>query len=115
MVEYSEHLMRALSAFLILIIGLIIAQVVSNILRKFLKGVGLSQILEDQLKVKFPLEKHISNILKYLIYAITIILVLNKLGIPTRILQIILIILIVTIFIFIILYVKDENHILKRI
>ena len=107
MATYSELLINLLGAFLILILGLIIAQIFSNILRKFLRGIGINTVLEEQLKVKMPLENYISALLKYLIYFVTIIIVLGKLAIPTKVLQIILIMLIILIVVFIVLAFKD--------
>ncbi len=107
MVQYSETLINILSAFLILIIGLILAQILSNIIRKVIKGMEISKTLEDQLKIKFKLEKYLASIVKYILYLVTIILVLNKLGVSTRVLEIIFIIIIVAMIIFIILAFKD--------
>ena len=107
MAEYSELLIRILGAFLILILGLIVAQILSNILRKIIRGTEISKALEEQLKLKIPLESYISSFLKYLIYFITIIIVLSQLGISTKILQTILVILIILITIFVILAFKD--------
>ena len=107
MVLYSDLLINILSAFLILVIGLIIAQIGSNILRRFLRGTQLNKILDEQLKIKLNLENYLSLILKYLIYLITIILILNKLNVPTKILQVILIIFAILVLIFIIFAFKD--------
>ena len=107
MVLYSELLIKVLTAFLMLIIGLILSQIISNITRKFLRGAEVNKIIEQQLKLKIGLENYISSIIKYLIYLITIILVLNELGVSTKILQIVLVIVIILIAIFIILAFRD--------
>lgn len=107
MTQYSELLIRILGAFLILILGLIMAQILSNIIRKIIRGTEVSKALEEQLKLKIPIENYISSFLKYIIYFITIIIVLNQIGIPTKILQIILVILIILVAIFIVLAFKD--------
>ena len=107
MINYTEILIKVLGAFLILILGLIAGQVVSNIVRKFIKGTEISKTLEDQLKLKVAIERYASATLKYIIYLITVILILGQLGIPTKILQIILIIFLILIVIFIILAFKD--------
>lgn len=107
MAEYSELLIRILGAFLVLILGLIVANVLSNILRKFLRGIEISRVLEDQLHLKIKLENYLSTLLKYIIYLITIILILDQLGIPTKILQIILIVFIIIIIVFAVLAFKD--------
>src|SRR3989338_3632458 len=107
MVPYQELLIRLLTGFLILIMGLIIAQVTSNILRRFIKGIEVNKTLEQQLKIKINLENYISAIVKYIIYLITIIFALNQLGVSTKILQTILVVFIILIVIFIILAFKD--------
>ncbi len=107
MIDYSGLLIKILGSFLTIIMGLIIAQIISNITRKFLRGTEISKVLQKQLKIKLLVENYISSILKYLIYLITIILVLNQLGVPTKILQLILIIFIILITLFIILAFKD--------
>ena len=107
MIEYSNILIRIVGAFLILIIGLIASNIISNILRKFLRGTGISKTLQEQLKLKLLIENYVSSIIKYLIYLITAILVLNELGVPTKILQLILVIFVIIITIFIIFAFKD--------
>lgn len=107
MVQYNEFLIRVLTAFLMLIIGLILAKVISNIIRRFIRGIEVNKTLEKQLKLKINLENHVGSIVKYLIYLITMILILNQLGIPTKILQIILVIIIVLFVLFVILAFKD--------
>lgn len=107
MVLYSNLLINLLSAFLILILGLIAAQVLSNIIKRVIKGIEVNKVLEDQLKIKINLENYISLILKYTIYFITVILILNQLNVPTRTLQIILIIFVILVLIFIIFAFRD--------
>lgn len=107
MTQYSEFLIKLLSGFLILILGLIFAQVVSNILRRVIRGIEVNKTLEEQLKLKINLENYMSSIMKYIIYFITIILVLDQLGVPTKTLQIMLIIFIILVVVFIILAFKD--------
>ncbi|MBS3167548.1 mechanosensitive ion channel [Candidatus Woesearchaeota archaeon] len=105
--QYSEFLINIIGAFLILILGAIIAEVLSNILKKFIKGSGITNALEKQLKLKIPIEKYTASILKYIIYFATIIIALSRLGIPTKTLKIILIVIVILIIIFIILAFKD--------
>ena len=107
MVLYQDLLIKVLGAFLILILGLIIAQIVTNISRKFFKTISISKVLEEQLKLKIPLERYLSSTLKYIVYLITLILILNQLGIPSVTVQWILIIFLILITIFIILAFKD--------
>ncbi|MBI2148872.1 hypothetical protein HYU23_04275, partial [Candidatus Woesearchaeota archaeon] len=71
MALYSNILIKVLGAFLILILGLIAARIISNITRKIIRGTEVSKSIEEQLKIKVNLENYISSILKYLIYFIT--------------------------------------------
>lgn len=107
MVQYSETWLKLLTAFLVVILGLIIGQISSNIIKRFLKSMELNKILEDQLKIKLQLEKYLASTIKYIIYFATAIIALNTIGIPTRVLQIILIIFLILIILFIILAFKD--------
>lgn len=107
MVGYSDIVIKLLSAFLIAILGIILAQVSSNIIKRLLKGMEINKVVEEQLKVRWQLEKHLAYIIRYLIYFITLIIVLNTLGIPTRILQIIFVIFLIIILLFIVLAFRD--------
>ncbi|HLC86218.1 MAG TPA: mechanosensitive ion channel domain-containing protein [Candidatus Nanoarchaeia archaeon] len=107
MVEYSANFINIISAFLVLVLGLVIASITTNILRKVLREAELNKILQKQLKFKFPLENSLVSIVKYMIYGATFIFVLNQLGIPTFVLRIIFLVLIVIIIVFIVLAFKD--------
>ena len=54
-IEYQSLFINILGAFLIIILGLILGQIISNIIRRFIRGIGASKILEQQLKVKVKL------------------------------------------------------------
>ena len=107
MVEYSEAIIRLLAAFLIIILGLIIGNIVKNVTKRILKGAELNRVIEEQLKVKWNLEKHISNIAKYLVYTIMFIIFLDILGIPTKILWAVFIVVLIAVVLFIFLAFKD--------
>ncbi len=107
MVEYSESIIKAVSALLIILFGLLIANIINNLLRKLLRDVEINKIIKEQLKLRFNLSETLSSIVKYLIYAVTFIIVLSKLGIPTRTLQIVFIGIILFFVVFIILAFKD--------
>ena len=106
-IQYSDTFIKLLSAFLILIIGLILGQVASNIIKRLLKGLEINKVLEEQLKIKVQLERYLGGFIKYLIYFITVILVLNRIGVSTKVLQIILIIVLAIVIIFVVLAFKD--------
>src|SRR3989344_7609867 len=107
MVEYSDTLIRATSALLIVLFGLLIANIINNILRRFLRNIEINRILSEQLKLKISAEEFISFTLKYLIYFITIIIALTSLGVSTRILQMIFGIFLAVAIVFVILAFKD--------
>jgi len=107
MVEYSNTFIRILSAFLILILGLILANIITNILRRILREAEVNKILKEQLKVKLPIENLLVTIIKYIIYFAIFIFVLNQLGIPTFILQVIFIVILVVLIVFVVLAFKD--------
>ena len=107
MVEYSANFINIISAFLILILGLVIANIATNILRKVLREAEINKITEKQLKLKIPLENYIVYLVKYIIYAATFIFLLNQLGIPTFVLKVIFIIVLAIIIVFVVLAFKD--------
>lgn len=105
--EYSSLTISLLTAFLIVIITLVVANILSNIIKRILKGLELNQILHKQLKLKVPLEETLIAILKYLIYLLGFIVVLNQLGIPSKYLWIVFTIILIIIVVFTILSLKD--------
>ena len=120
MVQYTGFPIKVIGAFLTLIIGLVIATTLTNILRKFLRGIEVNRLVQQQLKIKILIEEKLVAVLKYLIYFVTITLILTQLGVSTRILVIILVVFLVIISIFLILAFKDwipnliSNFYLKR-
>src|SRR3989344_710402 len=107
MVEYSENIIKVVTALLILIFGLLIANILNNIIRKLLRDIEINKIIKEQLKINIKVEEIAASVIKYLIYAGTVIIALNKLGFSTRILQIILLVFILLALVFIALAFKD--------
>lgn len=107
MVVYSENIINIVTALLILLLGLLIAKIISNILKKLLKEVEINNIIKEQFKLNFNLSQLITSIIKYFIYAITIILVLNQLGVSKKTLQITFLIIVILAVIFTVLAFKD--------
>ena len=105
--QYSQLTINLLSAFLTLIITLVIGNILHNILRRILRGIELNKILEKDLKLKVQLEQTIANILKYIIYLIGLIAILNQLGISTQVIWTIFLVLLAIILIFTSLSLKD--------
>jgi len=100
MVIYSDTVIKIITSFLI-------ANVLSNILRKVLKEAEINKILAKQFKIKISVENYLVNIFKYLIYFAAAITVLNQLGIPTFILRIIFLVIVIIVIVFIVLAFKD--------
>jgi len=107
MVEYSENIIKVVTALLILIFGLLIANILNNIIRKLLRDIEINKIIKEQLKINIKVEEIAASVIKYLIYTGTVIIALNKLGFSTRILQIILLVFILLALVFIALAFKD--------
>ncbi len=107
MIKYTEFPIKVIGAFLILIIGLIIVTTLTNILRRFFRGIELNKLLQEQLKIKISVEEHLLSALKYIIYFIILTLILTQLGVPSNVLLIIAAIFLVLISIFLILAFKD--------
>jgi len=107
MIEYSNTAINVITVFLVILLGLIIANIFNNILRRFLRGFGLNKIIEEQLKKKIKLEEYFTSFIKYVIYLITLIIALDQLGLPTRFLKFIFIVIGLIIIIFTVLAFKD--------
>ncbi len=107
MAEYSEIIIKILTAFLIIILGLIIGNIIKNVLKRIIKGAELNKVAEEQLKVKWNLEKYISNAAKYFVYIIMFIILLDLLGIPTKILWAVFAVVLAAVILFIFLAFKD--------
>lgn len=107
MIDYKGLPIKVIGAFLTLIIGLILASTLINIVRRFLKGIEVNKLLNEQLKINIKFEEYIISILKYLIYFITLTLILTQLGASSRVLFIIAITFLVLISIFVIIAFKD--------
>ncbi len=107
MVEYSTTAINVITAFLIIILGLVIGSIFDNIIRRFLRGLEINSVLEEHLKIKLQLEQNLSTFVKYMIYFVAIIIALDKLGVPTKILRIVFIVLFILVIIFVVLAFKD--------
>ncbi|MDI6737854.1 MAG: mechanosensitive ion channel [Nanoarchaeota archaeon] len=102
----SAFMINLVAALVVLIVGIIGSIIVSRLFRKLLHSFEIDSVLKEQ-GVKIPFEEFTSNILKYLLYFMTVIWALNVLGLATTILQIILVVMLIVIIIFIILAFKD--------
>jgi len=107
MVYSAPWLINSLTALLIAVIGIVLAQIISNIVKKLLKGMGVNKLLEKELGISINIVKWVSWAIKWLVYVITLVLVLSQLGIPTKTLKIAFLIILALTGIFIILSSRD--------
>jgi len=101
------YIVRFIAAIVIILIGFIVARVLSRLTRKILHALETDKILRQQAGVKVPLEEFFTSIVKYLTYFAAVILALNQLGLTTVVLQIILFVALAILVGFIILAFKD--------
>lgn len=98
---------RLLAAFIILLIGFIIGKLFGKLAGRILHEVEIDSILSRAAGTAIKLEHGISVCITYLIYFVTIIMVLNQLGVTTTVLQMLLGAVIIIIIISIVLAIKD--------
>jgi len=103
----SQFSTKILISLIILFVGFIFGRILSKVMLKGLKKLGLNNIIKEAIGRKVLLEETISHLVLYLVYFISIVMALGHLNIATSILNIISIVVMVLIVIFIILGVKD--------
>jgi len=64
----------------LLLVGLVIGLLVKKILYKIIGKIGLNQLAPKKIK-KYNLQRNVSSIISYVIYVITIIIFLDRIGI----------------------------------
>jgi len=101
-----DYILSIIAAILIFVIGIIAGRLVSNLLKKFLISLKWTLFEKNKLK-EYAFELTISNLVKWAIYMVTIILTLQQLRVPNTALWIIAVIFIAIVIIFIILTFKD--------
>jgi small-conductance mechanosensitive channel len=102
----NPFISKLIVAVLILLIGLIIGKLIGTLAKRALNEVRLDKYLRSA-GLRLPLEKSLGNLASYIIYIIAIILCLDKLGLTTAILTIIVAIILIVIAISFLLAVKD--------
>ncbi len=107
MVEYSDVIIKLLTSFLVIILGIIIGNILKNVTKRVIKGSELNNMLKEQLRIKWNIENKIPNIIKYLVYTITFIMLLNVIGISTKILWVVFVIILFIVLLFILLAFRD--------
>ena len=106
MAGYSNITLNVISAFLILIIGLVLARILGNISKKTIKELEAERILK-KINIAVSLERIIPKIIKIIIYFITLMLVLGQLNISKSIIKNILVVIAILIAFLILLAFKD--------
>lgn len=79
---YSPLFSKILTAIITLLIGLTLGRAVGKIIHRVLKEFSLNKTVKKEAKIKISIEKGISDFTEYLIYFVTIIIVLSQLGLP---------------------------------
>lgn len=104
--DISAFMVKLVASLVILILGIIGSIIISRLFKKLLHSFEIDNVLKEQ-GIKIPFEEFTSNIVKYLLYFMSVIWALNVLGLATTILQIILILMLIIMIIFVILAFKD--------
>jgi small conductance mechanosensitive channel len=105
--EYSSGFAPFVGAFLILVIGLVLARVLGNTLRRIFKGMELNNLFQSALKLRFDAEKFFASFITWIAYFIVILLALFQLGISTQTIQIVFFVFIGVVVIIALLASKD--------
>ncbi len=94
-------------AAIILIIGIITAQIIGRITKKSLEKIKLNTFIKETFKTKIDLETIIPTIITYIIYFYFLLFSLSILGLNRIILSIIGIIVLIIIFLSILIFLRD--------
>lgn len=105
MFNYSQNIINVITALLVVLLGLFVANISSNSLRRILRNIEINNIFKEELKLS--LDGILSNITKYAIYFITAIIALNRIGVSTRTIQMVFLIFLAVAIVFVILAFKD--------
>ncbi len=107
-VQFVEGILnKGVISIIILLIGFIIGRLAGKVVQKFLHELNLDQLFKKATGVNASLEEIAGYSVKYLIYIICIIMVLDQLGLASRILDMILATILIIIIIAIFLGIKD--------
>jgi small-conductance mechanosensitive channel len=104
--DVSFFLGKLVASLVIVLMGLVFGTIIGRLITKILHSFEIDKVLSEQ-GIKFPFEKFVGTIVKYLVYFIGVIWGLAELGLTTIILEIILAIILILLVAFIILAFKD--------
>jgi small conductance mechanosensitive channel len=85
---YSPFFSNIIISIILLLVGITIGKIISRIIKRVLHELELDSTIKKAKKIKISLENSISNFFAYIIYFITIIIVLGELGVSTTSLNI---------------------------
>lgn len=101
LIRNPKFINKILTPIIILLIGFIIARLISKFAKKILSEIELNNILKKATGFKPKFEEAISNVIRYFIYFITLAIALDQVGITGVVIYMvsgaILIVLIITI------------------
>ncbi len=103
----SLTIVNVLAAFLVLLLAVVAGKILSNIVKRVLKSLEVSRVVNRELHVKIPFENYLAGIVRYVLYFVGVIYALQQIGVSTRTLEILFIGFLAILVIFIILAVKD--------
>lgn len=104
---YSQLALNLINAFLIVIVIAVFAGIIANIAKRIVKGSGLNSWIAVGLGINSPVEKIISEIVRYAIYIFGLIVILKIMGISGRIIWEVLLIFFGIIILLLLLMLKD--------
>lgn len=104
---YAFTLMNGVAAFLLVILGMVVGKIASNILKRFLKSVEMNALVHGQLKVQVPLEEYLPGVVRYVVSFVGAMYALKQLGVPVFVLVVLFTVVMVLAIIFTVLALKD--------
>jgi len=104
---FGTYYYSIITAVIILLVGLTVGKLLGRIVQRVLHGMEADAILKRATQADIRVEQTFGSFTSYLIYAITVVIVLNQLNVTTTILQIIIAGIIIIIIVAAALAVKD--------
>lgn len=104
---FARYLTRFIGALIILLIGIIIGRVLGKFVKRILHEFEFDTFIRKTTSIKISLEELISHLLEYIIYLLSIVYALSKVGLVSTVFQLIALVVIIFIALSIILGLKD--------
>lgn len=103
----QDFVINFTAAIAIILIGVVVARFTSKLVKRILHELEINKVLKDQADIRIPIEESLGNLVKFIVYFISLFLALNQLGLSTIMLQIVLALVLLILVGFIILAFKD--------